>query len=678
MRKITLSIFASLTMMAESINLDKVEVNEASINDESSFIIEKEGFLHSAPMQKQITTKQALEMAGTNGDPLKALKSFAGVVSSNNDNASELYIHGSKPRETSFSINHLRVGYLFHLGGLHSVVSPNMISQIDAYLGGFDVSYQAMGAVIDVTPKYPNGSNNGNIHLGMYDADFSYDGKIGENTNFFIGARRSYFDLIATKIMDELDSDDEDKSKKTTFTLFPQFYDAQFMLTHTMGNHIFSLESIMANDKMKLFDTMQKDKDPKAVGKINTDVKFNTIGARWIYDGDNFVSNTLFYRKYYKENLELFNDNYFVDTSTTDIGLYHESVFELKNHKPMVGFEIINTKAPIKAKIVAPDFEDFEGLVSTKDVISLNKTFNAKTYTLFAQDIWDIKQNQHFRYGLRAWESDFQKFGSGVDPRVAFVYDYSDDFTVSAAVGKYSQLPQELFVIDGFGNPKIDTYEFANHYTLSFQKKFSDNSSLVVEPYFKTFENLAIDDEELNYKAVGEGEAYGVDVTYTKKINDFNIIAAYTFVKAKRQIYSNDKKQYRFQGDIPNTLQVSTNYKFDNGWRVSSFLKYNDGSTYTPIVSTKDYQVDGKTYKAPIYGEPYSARLPSNFDLDIQVGKTIKYAKGQSLEFSLEFMNINALLRENVAGIEYNDDFEKDGEYHQMGFLPAFHINYKF
>ncbi len=677
MKKITLSLLTSLSLIADTIELDKVEVNAAS-TDETSFIVDKEGYMKSAPSQKQITTKQALQIAGTNGDPLKALKSFAGVVSTNNDNGSELYIHGSKPRETSFSINHLPVGYLFHLGGLHSVIAPEMTSQIDAYLGGFDVSYQAMGAVIDVTPKYPEGKNGGRIHLGMYDADFAYDGKIGENTNFFISARRSYFDLIAKKVMDELDKDEKDESKKTTFTLFPQFYDAQFMLTHTMGNHIFSLEAIMANDKMKLFDTMDKDKDPKAVGKINTDVKFNTVGARWIYNGDNFVSNTLAYRKYYKENIELFNDNYFVDTSTTNLGIYHQSVFELEKHKPMVGFEISTNKAPLKAKIMAPEFEDFEGPISKQKVVSLDKTYNATSYTIFAQDIWDIKPNQHLRYGVRAWETNFQKFGSGVDPRLAYVYDFSDDFTISAAVGKYSQLPQVLYVMDGFGNPKIDTYEFSNHYTLSFQKKFSDDSELVIEPYFKTFDNLAIDDKELNYKAVGEGEAYGMDITYTKKIDNFNIIAAYTYVKAKRQIYANDKKQYRFQGDIPNTLQVSTNYKFDNGWRVSSFLKYNDGAVYTPIKSTEDYVVDGKTYKNPIYGEPYSARLPSNFDLDIQVGKTIKYANNQSLEFSLEFMNISSLLRKNVAGIEYNDDFEKDGEYHQMGFLPAFHINYRF
>ncbi len=173
----------------------------------------------NAPMQKQITSKEALMIPGTNGDPIKALKSFAGVVSTNNDEGSEIYIHGSKPRETEFSVNHLPLGYVFHVGGLHSVIAPEATAQIDAYLGGFDTTYESMGAVVEITPKFPEGSNKGRVHVGMYDSDFAYDAKLGEDTSLFISGRRSYFDLIASKVLDELDKDEKDETKKTTFTL---------------------------------------------------------------------------------------------------------------------------------------------------------------------------------------------------------------------------------------------------------------------------------------------------------------------------------------------------------------------------------------------------------------------------------------------------------------------------
>lgn len=678
MKKIFLLFFVPLFLLAKTIELSKVEVKAADGNN-TNFIIEKEGFMKSAPMQKQITTKQALQIAGTNGDPIKALKSFAGIVSTNNDSSSDLYIHGSKPRETRFTINHLPIGYLFHLGGMHSVIAPEMIEQIDAYLGGFDVDYGAMGAVVDITPKYPKGSNSVRVHLGMYDADFAIDAKLGENTNLFIGARRSYFDLIADKIIDELDKDKNDDSKKLTFTLYPQFYDAQMILSHTVGNHILSLEAIIAKDEMKLNDIMEKDRDPVAVGKINTKISSNTIGARWIYTGENFTSNTLIYRLHYKGNLELFDKNFFIDTTNTEIGLYTQSVFELKNHKPMIGLDIQKTKAPFKARIISTTFNDFGDPVTLREVLALNKIFNVKIYTAFAQDIWNITPKNRFRYGLRAWKTDFQAFSYGVDPRIAYVSDIDSDLTISAAIGRYSQLPRVHFVIEEFGNDKINTYEFSNHYILSMQKRFTNNSSLIIEPYYKTFENLAIEDEALTYKAIGKGEAYGLDITYKKNIKNFNIIVAYTFVKAKRQLNTDNKKQYRFEGDIPNTLQINTNYRFNNGWRISGLFKYNDGAPYTPIIGTKDYtHTNGRTYKSPIYGEPYSSRLASNLDLDIQIGKTFKYANNKSLEYSLELMNITSLFRKNISGISYNSNYEENGKYYQMGFLPALHLTYKF
>lgn len=185
------SVNAELTLDTIEVNADAETAPEAEVKSDAAYagdsVFQKEGYLKSAPMQKQISGKRALEVAGTNGDPVKALKTFAGVVSSNNDSSSEIYIHGSKPRETRFHLNHFPVGYLFHLGGMHSVIAPEMVDQIDAYLGGFDVSYGAMGAIVDITPKYPTGSGKGRVHIGLYDADFAYDAKLGKNTSLFIG-----------------------------------------------------------------------------------------------------------------------------------------------------------------------------------------------------------------------------------------------------------------------------------------------------------------------------------------------------------------------------------------------------------------------------------------------------------------------------------------------------------
>ena len=130
---VPLLLFSETTLS----DIDVTAQTQSQGEEEEEFLVQKESFLPNAPMQQQMTTKQALGIAGTNGDPVKALKSFAGVVSTNNDEGSELYIHGSKPRETKFMLNQLPLGYVFHLGGLHSVIAPEATAQIDATKDAF-------------------------------------------------------------------------------------------------------------------------------------------------------------------------------------------------------------------------------------------------------------------------------------------------------------------------------------------------------------------------------------------------------------------------------------------------------------------------------------------------------------------------------------------------------------
>ncbi len=642
-------------------------------------LLQSEIFLPAAPMQKQIRTKDALEIAGSNGDPLKSIQTFAGVVSTSNDSSGDIYIHGSKPRETLFNINHLRLGYIFHFGGLYSVIAPEAVDQIDAYLGGFDTTYEAMGAVVDITPKYPTGSNKGRIHIGMYDSDFAYDMKLGENTSLFVSARRSYFDLFADAILDgKLFEDDNDKTKKVTYTLFPQFYDMNFILAHKMENQDFALEFIRANDKLKINTNINKNKDPIATGKVETDTAFTTIGLRWNYYDDIYSAMTLLSYLDTDVDLDLFSANYYVNLNPQIITLYHQSVWSFDLHTPTIGFEINRNRTPIDAYATGkPTGNDFEELVTDQTPVRLNSVFVGVQYTFFAQDIWNITPTNHFRYGARVWKTDFQDFTSGIDLRLAWVHDFDDTLTLSFAVGKYSQFPENSYLVEGFGNPKINTSEFSIHYAFNVTKTFENASQLIVEPYFKSFDNLVIDDAFEKYKAIGEGKASGVDVTYVANFQSIDMTLAYTYIKTRRQLFTNDTTQYRFQGDIPHTFQLSTKYRFSNQWRISSLLRLNSGTPYTPIIATEDFEYQGKTYKRPIYGAYYSQRLPALFDWDIQFGKTY-YHKTNSIEYSIELMNFSSLFKKSIQAYTYDDNYKRDGEVTGLGFLPALHITYRF
>jgi len=677
-KRYSLILFIIVSILFSHLSADNIELESIEVNsdDEVNIKIQKMEFLIDAPMQTQLGVEEALNIAGANGDPIKALKSLAGVIGSND--SGELIIHGSKPRETLFRIDHLPVGYIFHLGGMHSVFAPESIQQLDAYLGGFDVSYgDTMGAVIDLTPKYPTGTGSGRVHIGLYDADFSYDAKITDDTSLFIGGRRSYFDLFADKILDELYKDDDDESRKLTFSLFPQFYDFQFILSAVKGNNLFSVESIISKDELKLFNTVTGDRDPVANGKIESERSFETVGFRWQYFGEEFNSNTLLYRLSNRFNLGLFEDDFSVNYRSENIGLYHKTVWDIKDHKPMVGFEFTDNRVPLKANSpLQPQDDNYDYLLTEAEVKKVDTTFKSQNYSLYAGDTYSFFDFQ-FRYGIRGWNSTFQNFGGGVDPRTTIIYNGIDSVSLSAGIGKYSQFPNPQTVIEGLGNPKIDDFEHSIHYTFGVETDLSDGSSIKIEPYYKTFENLAIEDNLNGFEAVGKGDAYGLDLTYRKSINSFNFVLAYTYLQADRQLNSSNSKKYRFYAEIPHTLQFNGDYKFNSGWRVAGLFRYSSGSPYTKIVDREEYQYKGKTYIKPIYGEPFKESLPYTLDLDLQVGKSWKQWNGE-VEFYVELLNLTTLFRDNVESIKYDDNYEKDGYYYGMLFTPAIHFSYRF
>jgi hypothetical protein len=696
--KTYLSIFSSILIISNNLysNENNTSLEFDTIQVEEELLLQKEDFLQNAPMQKQITVQDALKIAGSNGDPINALKTFAGVTSANN-NGAEIIIHGSKPRETEFTINHLPLGYTFHFGGLYSVISPEATKQIDAYLGAFDASYYGMGAVVDITPNYPTGSGKKRVHIGMYDADFALDESLGENTSVFLGARRSYFDFIADKVMDEIKTDDSNEEKKLTFTLFPQFYDMNFILNHQYENNLFSIESIKAEDKFKLNSTLSGDKDPLANGKINQEKGFWTNGLRWVYYGEDYTSNTLLYRLETHERLELFDNDYFVDFDLTLHGLHHDTKFINDKHITTFGVELTKTTVPLEAKITKPpESDDYDYHFSSEKVIEEKETYNSNSQQFYLQDIYSINEKLKVRYGARYMNVNFQNFGDTIDPRGAIIYDYSDSTNLSFALGQYSQMPNEITATKKFGNPKLDTFEKANHYSFRIANSFTNSSNLELEPYYKTIQNLAIDDTANTYESVGTGEAYGIDITYKKNIFDMNLIAAYTYIKTKRQLKTDDTKEYTFYGEIPHTLQINFNKEVYKGWNLSTLFKFSNGLPYTPVVGTTNYKLDenynqvfeddanyastdGEVYKKPIFGTPNSKRLPNLYDLDIKFTKTWGSKKNNtSHEFAIELMNISALFHDNVEDIRYNDDYEKEGYYYQMGFLPAFHYTYRF
>jgi predicted porin len=197
-----------------------------------------------------------------------------------------------------------------------------------------------------------------------------------------------------------------------------------------------------------------------------------------------------------------------------------------------------------------------------------------------------------------------------------------------------------------------------------------------VEPYYKEYKNLAIEDAVSQFLNEGRGQANGVDITIKKRSDDLYLYATYTYVDSERQTSTKSTKQHTFYLETPHTLQVAASYNHSENIVPSVLVQYHTGTPYTPITGTNDFPYNDQTLKVPIYGTPFSKRLPSYFTLNLKLAYIENISTSEQIEFSFELMN--ATNHENVQDIRYDDDYKIEGYNYQFPITPWFDVTYRF
>ncbi len=629
---------------------------------------ENQTFVRDVPMQRQISIREAMDLPGVLGDPIKAVSTLPGIVTGS---GGELFFHGSKDGESSPTVNHLPVGYLFHLDALHSVMSPEAVEQLDVYLGGFDATYgDAIGGVIDVTPRYPLEAGSGYVHIGLLDSAVGGEFGLGNGWAMSVHARRSYLDLIVPA--DALDDEDS----KTTVTTFPNYSDANATLAYTVGAHRFSLETIFALDEFGIATQDNAVKDPAATGEIAGRYGFSSTGLRWSYDDGDYRANTLVGYLYHWQRVNIFAGYYYTQKATTGT-LYHASSWRRGAHDLTAGCEIQRQYLPIDARIPIPptdDQVDFD--LTSAPTYDVDQTLQPTVYSVFVQDLYEITEVWRTRIGVRGEYSDLGERAIRIMPRGAVIHDLGQQDTVAASAGMYSSRPEEIKRFDLIGNPDLGD-ETAVHYGLAWNHRSSQLGNWTLEPYYKRLSHLAVADTTTNYANEGEGYAWGVDLSWRLRGPRWYVACSYAFQEAARQLSSDDGTMYSFYGDVPHSLQLMGSWRFAPGWSASFLAKYTSGQPYTPVVGTYQYtDTNGNVRTRPTYGEPYSERFPYYFTLNHRVTWSTVFSGGEQLEVGVEILNLTN--HANVIGIQYDDQYNKERDVTGIGLLPSLDVTVRF
>jgi hypothetical protein len=224
-----------------------------------------------------------------------------------------------------------------------------------------------------------------------------------------------------------------------------------------------------------------------------------------------------------------------------------------------------------------------------------------------------------------------------IDPRLSLVYLVSQYGTITAAFGQYHQCPDPMYFDPYTGNPGLSQLR-AVHTIVGYmyQRK---NTLFRLEAYYKTYDGLLLEDDELNYTNQGEGYARGMDLFLKHAMGPVSFRLAYSWLKARRRWMDLPVLASPYF-DIPHNLTVVLNWDILDRLSIGLSFWHATGKPYTP---------------GP--GRYHESRVPDYQKLDLTVTYLHSFFAGNTTVFYVGASNI--LGRINIFDYRYSSDWQR-------------------
>jgi hypothetical protein len=611
-----------------------------------------------------ITGKVLEQVPGTGGDPLKAIIKLPGVTtaaSTGVDGAGGFgpAIRGSSPEDNRYYIDDLPAVYLFHMGGLISVVNADLVDDFNLYAAAYGPEYgDGLGGIIDVKLREPRTDRMGyKLNMGIFESDFLVEGPVKEGQSFYFAARRSYIDLVLPKTGELAEGLD--------YTIFPNFYDYQGKYIWDMNDtHKLIFQALGSSDEIGMYIKEGSDAaklEPIIQGALTSESSFHATSVT-LRSRLSPVMNNKFIFGYYHNYFATKAEGMGNVEGTGDGVLFrnHLNWHAAENHDLLLGIEGAYgiTDLNLDMNFTFPnDFDPNVDMTGATRKTLIDK-FASWGQTSFVKDRWKIADKTILSLGLRQTYDEWQN-ATNIDPRLGLEYDLNETTLITAGWGKYHQQPDGQFIVEEWGNPDLK-YMTSYHYVVGAEKKIGDGYKAKAEVYYKEIIDLIIPDTEKNYVHGGSGTASGLELLLQKR--ETTNWYGWASVSYSESVRKNNVtgETLPFKADQPYVINLVYSRKLSNAWTVGGAWRYQTGSPYTPVIDTKVVDA-GTDYERtrPIYGDINSERLPEFHQLDIRIDRDWIY---DDWKLGMYWDIYNVYFRDNITGYAYNPDYsEKTG-----------------
>ena len=664
---------------------------------------------------------------GSAGDPIRGIARLPSVGTVN-DFMGVLSIRGGAPGDNLYYFDRLPLGYPYHLLGIVSVVSSEVIGKVDVHPGGFGAEFGADSqAVIDIhsRPKnvralgwldgtlkpsfiYSEAFLSGAFSFRALPADDPPDNESREksaNTDqeyienvastgqgyWYAFGRRSYlepfFELASTLV------DLEDLVRES-----PRFWSYQFKGVYKLNEtHGMVLNAVTAYDASELHLGSDEVHDSDLHGPFISENPFDVQGIHFYSRLLPQFRSILSFTRSFTENELAFGEGYYYRTAASVYALRNDFVYTTssQNTDEAVEFGYLLSSTPSTvtshgARRVEEGDADYEYRIRHNqkkvNVTEIRNLHRLEGYLQTRQNLFT--PTVLGTLGIRA--SYFNLTDNlSLQPRAQLGFSLPRGAFLSFNYGRYAQNPRLDQVVLGVTPNASLEQSFATHYVLELRQTLPLDMEMNIAGYYKTLRDLIIyNKDDKQYQNGQAGFVRGFEVSLGHETDTFDAWMAYAYTVSKRRDAPEEFHRF-YTYNSPHVLTVATSYSASqelllsvpliDTLDISAKWQYQSGILYAPLVGRTpftNFRTKEKKWR-PLYGEwkrtaPYhrldlSLRLQLFGDLENQ---------GWELGVALEVWNVYN--RNNILEVRYSRNFTKEEPVSQLPIIPFLAITLEF
>ena len=620
---------------------------------------------NDAPMSMQKIGLAEIETnPGANRDISKVIQSFPGVAATPSFR-NDILVRGGGPAENVYFLEEVEVPNINHFqtqgasGGSNGIINADQISNVDFYSGAFPADRgNALSSVFDFKLKDGNPERpKWRFTIGASEIAFSGDGPVGKKSDYVFSVRRSYLQFLFSVL---------------GLPFLPTFTDYQVKWrTKINEKNEIKIISLGALDQFAL-NTGIEDPDEQqeyilSFLPVNNQWSY-AIGGVYKHYGKNSFHTVVLSRNMLNYEAYKYPNN---DESLPRTFDYLSQEIENKlRYEYTVLFNGWQLTGTANAEFVKYNNQTTNLIYFDDEVQLLNYQTDINLFVWgasFAMTKSFFNDRLNTVVGIRADANGFNPEMSNMldqlSPRLSLRYKLSQQWSVSASVGRYYQLP--AYTSMGFKNNdgvlvnKENGLKYiqSDHLIAGVEYALNESVLFTLEGFHKWYDNYPfslIDSVSLatrggNFGIVGDepvvstgkGRAFGFELSNRTRIGrKLNLIVSYTFFRS--EIEDKYGEYVPTSWDNQHVFVLTGSYNFGKNWTFGAKFRYAGGLPYTPYDLETSSRVDAWATQGQAfldYDRVNSLRLSSFNQLDIRVDKRFYFNKW-SLMLYLDIQNL--------------------------------------